>query len=269
MFKRTFKLLQVLSVLLALAAPGRADQILLTWTGTTFFDALDNAGVFGPEGALVPGGSFYTATYLFDTSIGFTENEINSSQQVEGGSSLVNTPPIPLVSATMTVNGGTADINGDYYSLYFRQGGSGALQSTMICLAQREIDGNPVLFGGELFQRVSRPDDSWPLSLDQPGEFDFTPAENLNSNFLFIELDNQGNIAATTGFGLIPSHLSITSMSVLLGDVNLDGVVNLLDVAPFVTAITSGTFIPQADINDDGVVNLLDVAPFVELLTGG
>lgn len=51
-----------------------------------------------------------------------------------------------------------------------------------------------------------------------------------------------------------------------LGDVNLDQVVNLLDVAPFVELISSGKFLSQADINQDGEVNLLDVAPFVELL---
>lgn len=54
----------------------------------------------------------------------------------------------------------------------------------------------------------------------------------------------------------------------LLGDVNCDEVVNLLDVAPFVEAITSGSFQPRADINQDGFVNLLDVAPFIDLLTG-
>ena len=56
---------------------------------------------------------------------------------------------------------------------------------------------------------------------------------------------------------------------VLLGDVNLDGSVDLQDVAPFVNLITSGTFQAEADINQDGVVNLQDVAPFVTLLTGG
>ena len=55
----------------------------------------------------------------------------------------------------------------------------------------------------------------------------------------------------------------------LIGDVNCDGVVDLLDVAPFVDAISAGDYVPKADINQDGVVNLLDVAPFVELLSGG
>jgi hypothetical protein len=55
----------------------------------------------------------------------------------------------------------------------------------------------------------------------------------------------------------------------ILGDVNLDGSVNLFDVPPFVERLVSGTFQAEADINVDGVVNLLDVAPFVALLSGG
>ena len=55
----------------------------------------------------------------------------------------------------------------------------------------------------------------------------------------------------------------------MLGDVNLDCNVDLLDVAPFVALLVSGRFQAQADINQDGVVNLLDVAPFVDLLNGG
>ena len=54
-----------------------------------------------------------------------------------------------------------------------------------------------------------------------------------------------------------------------VGDVNQDGVVDLLDVAPFVNKLTTGTFCCEADIDGNGVVDLLDVTPFVELLTGG
>ena len=52
----------------------------------------------------------------------------------------------------------------------------------------------------------------------------------------------------------------------LIGDVNQDGNVNLLDVAPFVDLITNGGFQTEADISQDGVVNLLDIAPFIDLL---
>ena len=54
----------------------------------------------------------------------------------------------------------------------------------------------------------------------------------------------------------------------VLGDINGDGSVDLLDVTPFVDAVTAGTNNPAADINQDGAVDLLDVAPFVALLIG-
>ena len=53
----------------------------------------------------------------------------------------------------------------------------------------------------------------------------------------------------------------------LLGDVNLDGMTNLLDVQPFVNLLVSGEFQVEADINFDGAVNLVDIAPFVILLS--
>ena len=62
--------------------------------------------------------------------------------------------------------------------------------------------------------------------------------------------------------------LFVEEVSVLLGDVNLDGIVNLLDVQPFVLLLSVGPFQPEADINKDGLVNLLDVAGFVGLLAG-
>ena len=52
----------------------------------------------------------------------------------------------------------------------------------------------------------------------------------------------------------------------IVGDVNCDGVVDLLDVGPFIDAIILGEFSVKADINADGSVNLKDVQPFVALL---
>lgn len=77
-----------------------------------------------------------------------------------------------------------------------------------------------------------------------------------------------GTISTGGGFALIGGFwAATTNQMIILGDVNGDGVVNLLDVAPFVDAVSSGLYIPEADINQDGVINLLDVGPFVELLS--
>ena len=54
-----------------------------------------------------------------------------------------------------------------------------------------------------------------------------------------------------------------------MGDVNLDGEVNGLDVDPFVEVLLSGPYQPEADMNSDQVVNGLDVDPFVAAVVGG
>jgi hypothetical protein len=62
-------------------------------------------------------------------------------------------------------------------------------------------------------------------------------------------------------------YLRIDNAEVLLGDVNRDGAVNLLDVAPFVLLLQTGAYQIEADINQDGFVNLADVSPFIDLLS--
>ena len=53
----------------------------------------------------------------------------------------------------------------------------------------------------------------------------------------------------------------------LLGDVNLDGTVTFLDIAPFIDRLSSGTLQLEADIDQNGVVNFLDIGPFISLLS--
>ncbi len=81
---------------------------------------------------------------------------------------------------------------------------------------------------------------------------------------LFL-VGNVGQNTTAVAFNLFDSVCDFEGR----GDVNLDGVVNLLDVDPFVDALSNGDFIQEADTNCDGVVNLLDVDSFVELLSGG
>ena len=79
-------------------------------------------------------------------------------------------------------------------------------------------------------------------------------------------------IIARNGFNPNTGAIGIDTLrfmtGLLIGDVNRDGNVDLLDVAPFVELLTNGDFQAEADINQDGVIDLLDVAPFVNLLTG-
>ena len=61
------------------------------------------------------------------------------------------------------------------------------------------------------------------------------------------------------------------------GDMNCDGVINFLDINPFVLALTGEAAYNAAfpncnflngDVNGDGSVNFLDINPFVSLLSG-
>jgi hypothetical protein len=88
----------------------------------------------------------------------------------------------------------------------------------------------------------------------------------------FTGLNDGDVVAQQNGVNLYITYMGgdgndIVLFTTLLGDVNLDGNVNLLDVAPFVALLSQGGYQPEADINQDGIVNLLDVAGFVELLS--
>ena len=59
--------------------------------------------------------------------------------------------------------------------------------------------------------------------------------------------------------------ISFVELDFIVGDVNADGIVSLLDIEPFIST-AGGQYIAAADINQDGTINLLDIAPFVDVL---
>ena len=65
--------------------------------------------------------------------------------------------------------------------------------------------------------------------------------------------------------GIVVSDV-VAEVVIITGDLNGDGVVSFLDIAPFVKSLINRIFLPEADINGDGEVNFLDVGPFVTLL---
>lgn len=88
------------------------------------------------------------------------------------------------------------------------------------------------------------------------------------SNIVSFGEDLDGNMYVTELFGGEVFKLVNGNMGVV-GDMNCDSNVNLLDVAPFIEALSNGEFVFEADTNQDGAVNLLDVGGFITLLTGG
>ena len=55
--------------------------------------------------------------------------------------------------------------------------------------------------------------------------------------------------------------------SFLLGDVNRDGVVDFLDISPFIVLLSTQEFQAEADIDGNGVVDFLDISPFIIIIS--
>lgn len=85
----------------------------------------------------------------------------------------------------------------------------------------------------------------------------------------FVEANPADTYFSETGRAIFVDLGYRLTKDFVVGDVNCDGSVNLLDVEPFVSLLTNGEFSEKADINQDGTLNLLDVQPFVRLLAGG
>lgn len=81
-----------------------------------------------------------------------------------------------------------------------------------------------------------------------------------------ISFGNGGNSQGEFFFdGRIAGASIITSR--LLGDVNIDGVVDFFDIAPFIAVLSSQGFQTEADIDQSGDVNFFDIAPFIDILS--
>ena len=62
-------------------------------------------------------------------------------------------------------------------------------------------------------------------------------------------------------------NIYLGSENVLLGDVNGDGMINVLDVVQLVNFILSGVDVtPASDVNVDGTLNVLDVIQLVNMI---
>ena len=53
----------------------------------------------------------------------------------------------------------------------------------------------------------------------------------------------------------------------LLGDVNLDGVVDFFDIGPFINILSANGFQLEADIDQNGIVDFFDISPFIAILS--
>ena len=112
------------------------------------------------------------------------------------------------------------------------------------------------------------PDDfgEWESSgiLDVSNEFSFTNMTLLVLDVMAASLDggpiNQYNLEQ--GGQL----LLLKKQNYLLGDVNLDGIINILDIIATVNFVLSNEYNVLADLNDDSIINILDIVELVNII---
>ena len=57
-----------------------------------------------------------------------------------------------------------------------------------------------------------------------------------------------------------------TFAHIILGDVNLDGELNVLDIVFNVSLVLNGEYNQLGDINEDGFLNVLDIVALVDIV---
>ena len=63
-----------------------------------------------------------------------------------------------------------------------------------------------------------------------------------------------------------PFAFTVVPATVLLGDVNRNGVVDFQDIPPFIDLLIADSFLAEADCNQDGVVSFSDIPVFIGIL---
>ena len=115
-------------------------------------------------------------------------------------------------------------------------------------------------------------DGGTPMFNYEEGELTLSPYGSMGLSFL---IDNENVSSSTVGLSIWPIHhdyalkelvFPVKLVSSLSGDVNSDGLVNILDVVLLVNMVLSNEYNPSGDLNSDGTINILDVVVLVGLI---
>ena len=247
----------------AIRGDGISADSGIAYTGTvSSVTTLD----FGNTSAIIDGISFRSRT---DWIIGETTSN-NRVELTQGDFAEI------LELDTGIFVGGNADSNDNRLTI------SGSVMATTAEIGAAGNVGNQLILNStatNAIEMLSLHENNSLLIEGEFNTFDLLDTE-LGSTELFAVLDGNSQLITDlnfdtllrTSFDATTGYTTFTAAAVTRGDVNLDGVVNFLDISPFITVLTmgeTGEFQAQADLNDDGIVNFLDISPFIIALTGG
>jgi len=105
----------------------------------------------------------------------------------------------------------------------------------------------------------------------------FDYRNNADSDIINVLFRNSNNFDGVAGNSFFiddiyinpsASDLTLPFTPLILGDVNLDGVVDFSDIPPFIAVLKAGSFQAEADCNKSGAVDFSDIPPFIDILSG-
>ena len=207
----------------------------------------------GGDGNWIPFGDNTTSiTNNFSTTVDGLELSISASTDSGTGNWGINSQGLGIFSPSEGSNSAARRING-------------ALGESLILTFDQDVHLRSLRLGnfnaGEQFLLLGE-DIDFAVTSNAEG-----PTFNYSLQGLFLPSGTSIQLTSNDDDFLF-NEISVDVAALVKGDVNLDGQVNLLDVAPFVDLISSGQFQQEADVNCDGEVNLLDVSPLIQLLSG-
>ena len=118
----------------------------------------------------------------------------------------------------------------------------------------------------ELIDFVEIPPAPLPEDPEFGASYDYTQLDPSGAPTLSVSGMN-GAITASNGDVGSPGFVPETE-AVLLGDANLDGIVDFNDIPSFVNTLLGNMFLLEADVNEDGLVDFNDIPAFVAILLG-
>ena len=80
---------------------------------------------------------------------------------------------------------------------------------------------------------------------------------------VFIQEGSSNSGVTTSDLHIL--DFNITDTSILLGDVNLDGNVNFLDISPFIALLSADIYQIEADIDQNDSVDFLDILSLIHI----
>lgn len=230
------------------AAPGDAADLYLYYTTNGPTDSNISRGL-SLDLRMTQGARFLTADTLdFDVTVFGNIIGTRWMGGVYGATGKITDQLIDELSCFGAISDGICDFNTG--PVFFDEGYDEEADAFLIAKVQVAVES---FCGIEIFASVGNK-----LIVD---DAILTKPTSLNPTFGCV------HICDPIGLELGPPE-GCSLVDPILGDVNLDGVVNLLDVEPFVDVLAHAPFQAEADINRDNVVDVLDVQGMVNILAG-